>query len=133
MKKNVVILSLVFLLTIFTQIQQRAAAQDQESRFIKKGQEFVMLLSENKFDEAMTWFDDDIKSKMTSSDLKKTWRLILEEAGPMETISAVNTKSKDNMRAVVLTTRFTKGEIDIKIVFNNKEQISGLWFTPCEE
>jgi hypothetical protein len=45
-------------------------------------------------------------------------------------MAGVSQKKEQGYDVVLVTCAFEKAELDVKVVYNNEQQVSGLWFVP---
>ena len=74
-------------------------------------------------------FDSQMES-LSEDELKESWAKIVIEAGSLMQILPAEVTEKDHYRIIVIKCQFQRFNVDVQIVFNEKEQISGLFFIP---
>lgn len=107
-------------------------ARDGHGSQIEIGKEFVALLVKSKFQEAEKHFNQKMKTALPAERLAATWKSVEQSLGGYEKIVETKTEHKGDLTAVIMTTKFAKGYIDIRVVFNKKNQVGGLFFKPAE-
>ena len=122
MKKLLIILSFILLLV------STSFSQDEFSM----ATDFVGLLSEGKFVEAIEFFDDSIKPLVPPEKLEEIWNGLLQQVGGFKGILSVRDERSGIYRIVYVTSEFALSpmDIDIKLVFTNMK-IVGLFFQPA--
>ncbi|MCE5214575.1 MAG: DUF3887 domain-containing protein [Methanobacterium sp.] len=93
-------------------------------------QNFVLLLIKADFTSATSNFDDQMKAALTISKLQESWLNLVLDAGSLLQVEIEKTIEMENYRIVVVRCQFQRNIIDVQVVFNENEQISGLNFTP---
>lgn len=93
-------------------------------------QNFVGLLLKGDFTSALVEFDDQMKIALTASKLQESWQNLILDAGSLLQLEIKSTAEMENYRIVVVRCQFQRNIIDVQVVFNEHEQISGLNFTP---
>ena len=106
--------------------------QNETSELVPGAREFLKYLSEQNFELAAANFDSTMKTVMPPDKLSDTWKSLLEQAGKFKQLSATRTEKMAGYDVVVVTSEFDNAVIDIKVVFNQQGQISGLWFAPAQ-
>ena len=94
------------------------------------GKKFVALLVKSKFKEAEKHFNQKMKTALPAERLAATWKSVQQSLGEYEKIVETKTEQKGDLTAVIMTTKFSEGFIDIRVVFTKKNQIGGLFFKP---
>lgn len=123
MKKFLFFISLFIILTAICYGQSEKSCED-------LAKEFVDLLVKEDFIQAETCFDSTVKGLMPADKLQATWKDIITETGPYKKQTAIRKEKKSEYDIIYVTCEFEKTSVDIQIVFNNKKEISGLWFLP---
>lgn len=111
-------------------------AQKQESlpanELTALAKEFVDLLAKEDFSKAVENFDSVMTKEMPEEKLKEVWRSIKGKVGSFKKQIRVRTETLPKFEIVFVTCEFEKATFDIKVVFNKKKQIAGLWFVPTQ-
>lgn len=93
-------------------------------------QNFVDLLLKADFTSATLNFDDQMKAALTESKLQESWHDLTIDTGSLLQVEIESSMEMENYRIVVVRCRFQRNFIDVRVVFNENKQISGLNFTP---
>lgn len=93
-------------------------------------QNFVGLLLKAEFTSATSKFDDQMKAALTESKLQESWQNLISDAGSLLQLDIESIAEMENYRIVIVRCKFQRNIIDVRVVFNEDEQISGLNFTP---
>ena len=91
---------------------------------------FVTMLSEGAFEQASQTFDAPMQAAMSVSALEQAWETLGEQVGNFQKITTVTPTRAAGYQIIYVTTLFDKGSVDIKVVYNDTGQVSGLFFTP---
>jgi dienelactone hydrolase len=94
------------------------------------GKEFVKLMRQGDFESAVTDFDATMTRVMPAEKLEGAWKSIVGSAGPFREQLGANVERSGQYEMVVVTCRFEKGPLDVKVVFDSEKRITGLWFAP---
>jgi hypothetical protein len=112
-------------------VAERAQALDSNMN-ISGAQEFITLLSEQKYREATAGFDSTMKAAMSPEKLAETWQMLQSQAGLFKRQMGTRTEESGGYEIVIVTSEFENAAIDIKVVYNTEGRISGLWFAPAQ-
>lgn len=91
---------------------------------------FVGLLLKADFTSATSNFDDQMKAALIESKLQESWQNLILDAGILLQVEIESTMEMENYRIVVVRCQFQRNIVDVRVVFNENRQISGLNFTP---
>jgi hypothetical protein len=92
--------------------------------------EFVELLANQQFSAATESFDETMKDALPPEKLEETWKLTISQMGPFKQQIGLRTEKQLGYDIVLITCEFEKGHLDIKVVYNDKKQVAGLFFVP---
>ncbi|MFA6244052.1 MAG: alpha/beta fold hydrolase [Candidatus Hydrogenedentales bacterium] len=93
----------------------------------------IDLMVRNEFDSVAREFDATMASVMPAAGLRQAWESLTAQAGKLLKQEKSRTDELGGLHAVVVTCAFERAELDIRLVFNDARQISGLWFLPAEK
>ncbi|HEW79189.1 MAG TPA: DUF3887 domain-containing protein [Phycisphaerales bacterium] len=126
-----VILLAVLGCVVLTNAQGTSQTKSREPKAMAK--EFVELLVKGRFSTAARNFDSTVKNEMSPEKLKEVWSSITGQAGAFKRQIGIRTEKFLGSDIVFVTCEFKNGPLDVKVVYNNKRQISGLWFVPVSQ
>lgn len=92
--------------------------------------EFVELLVKEDFANAVKNFDNTMKGVMSEVNLQEAWHGLLAQSGSFKRQTGVRQTQEQGFNIVFVTCEFERSTINIKVVFNKANEISGLWFVP---
>ena len=92
--------------------------------------DFVGMLAKGDYADAFAKFDETMKGAMPIETLEQAWQSLLAKTGPFEKIVGVGQKKEQGYDVVLVTCQFENTQLDVKVVYNDKKEISGLWFQP---
>lgn len=101
----------------------------QVSEVTKLAEEFLGLLNEGKFAEAVKNFDETMTRAMPADRLESTWKTVLLNAGQFKKRLGTATDKVQGYDIVILTCEMEKSPVDVRVVFNASKQIAGLSVT----
>jgi len=94
---------------------------------------FVLALSRGAYKSARSEFDDKMLGAMSEEALADAWRSLIDRVGAFRGIGDVRADDpRDGYRPIVVTTKHAKLPIDVRVVFDEREKIAGLWFQPAK-
>ena len=109
---------------------QPAAGVDSFQNIIPAAQAFVDQLVQGDFAAAVKPFDAAMLKALPEAKLKDTWQQLLGQVGAFKSQLGTHTDTAQGYRIVYVTCEFENSVIDVQVVFNNQDQISGLFFKP---
>jgi hypothetical protein len=124
-----------------------AAAAVVESKPVKKGaqvlengdsaieamaMDLVDALASGDYERARENFDETMKNVVSEENLKKAWESLIAQVGPF--VEQVGTRMEEiqGYDVIFVTCKFEKGILDVKVVFNDQQQVAGLFFVPTQ-
>jgi len=105
-------------------------SQPSPSRTVSIAERFVDLLAKDDFTGAVEPFDSTMKQAMPETTMRETWEALAKQAGPFKKRLGTRTMPQGGFDIAFVTCEFERAILDMKVVFNSKNQISGLWFVP---
>ena len=117
------------LIFLFLLIPQVVNCQENTEKLARS---FIGLLSEGGFAEASQQFSDEVAAQVDAAKLEIIWKTINFQAGVFQQIENVTTgdKNGDFINTVSLC-KFEKAYLNIQLTFNQKDEISGIFFKPA--
>ncbi len=97
-----------------------------------KAKGFVELLTKEDYSSAVERFDSKMKDGMPQEKLQQAWNSLLAQVGPFKKQLGVRQAREQGYDVVFVTCEFEKATLDVKVVYNNYKQVSGLWFVPSQ-
>lgn len=91
--------------------------------------DFVNLLAEGKYDQAVSQFDPTMLEVLPAQKLEETTEQIKASYGDFLDAVKFTSTEESGYQIVYVTYAFQKGMLDIKIVFDDTGKIAGLYFT----
>jgi hypothetical protein len=91
---------------------------------------FVDMLVKGDYEGAFAQFDATMKDAMPVEQIEAAWGSLLAKTGEFKKIAGVRQAKEQGYNVVYVTCGFEKARLDVKVVFNDKSEISGLWFLP---
>ena len=106
--------------------KQRDARPDLPAR----ARAFVSQLVKKDFAGATRDFDAVMRKAMPADKLEETWKALLAQVGAFQTHKATRTEYIAKYDVVFVTCAFAKASLDVKLVFTDRGEITGLFFVP---
>ncbi len=95
---------------------------------LERGQAFIQIVAGRRFEEAVTWFNEHMRSKVSARHLARSWDRLLEQHGAFTSGTNGDVEEKDGFRFVRLTLVFERATLRAKVVFDAQDKVDGLWF-----
>jgi hypothetical protein len=126
MKSAITIAALLAVFLISCDQGKEAGVPD----FTGPGRGFVEMLVKGDYAAAVAKFDKTMKGVMPEAKLAEAWLSLLQQVGPFDKIDSVSQKKEQGYDVVYVTCVFERARVNVKVVYNTKKEISGLWFVP---
>ncbi|MBD3414543.1 MAG: alpha/beta fold hydrolase [Candidatus Aminicenantes bacterium] len=128
MKKRLGILVLIALFSLNMNSQQKSPYQMDE--LISMAKSFVEAMEKGDYEEAVKNFDETMTKLAPPEKMKQVWETLISQVGELKQQKEVRTESLPKYDVVYITCEFEKWTLDVKVVFNKKNQIAGQFFIP---
>lgn len=102
-------------------------------RFERETRALITKAHSGDFDGASTDFGPVMRAALPPSKLADTWRSIEEQVGPLVAIQKVTLAANGKVWASLATVRFKNEVLIVKVVYDERAQIVGLFFQPEEQ
>jgi dienelactone hydrolase len=114
-------------------LQEAVAAAESDLETIAR--DFVSLLSDREFEEAVGSFSAEMTAALTPEGLEAMWDGLTsaEEAGGFEKVVKTTPVELAGYKAVIATCEFGNESLGIRIVFDREASIAGIQFVPPVE
>ena len=99
----------------------------------KSAKQFVEFLEKGEFDKATKDYDEAMQKALPADKLKETWKTVLGQVGAFKKQVSYRTQKIEKYDVVLVTCEFEKLSLDVRVVFNDKKQVSGLQFLPSKK
>lgn len=96
----------------------------------RAGESFVDLLAKGDFAAAVETCDDTMKKVLPEAKLRAAWQSVTRSAGGFRKKLNTRMLTVRGARMAVVACRFHKAVLDVKVVFDARGRVSGLWFAP---
>jgi hypothetical protein len=99
----------------------------------ERAREFVTRMEAGQYKEARQDFDTTMRLALSQKKLQDLWATLQEQAGTFDKQGETRRETQGDYQIVYVTCRFGLGALDVKVVFNSKGKISGLFFQPAAD
>jgi hypothetical protein len=96
------------------------------------GTRFVDLLAKDDVAGAYARFDETMKKAMPEATLRATWQALLKQVGTLQKQLGARVEEQAGYTIVFVTCQFERAALDIKVVFDAKRQVAGLFYVPSQ-
>ena len=123
------IIFLMLLITVFMGcIDEGNEPNENQKTYTEISIDFMNNLSQERYQEAYSYFNQDLKNALTMSQLKETWGYIIDIYGDLEEIIKTTSSIELNYTIILINASFSEDYLLIfKIVFDDNKTISGFW------
>ena len=97
-----------------------------ENSLEKKGKDFIGLLAEKKYQQAIDYLAPEIRTEVDANQNKKLWGKLTQRYGKFKNISYIKYTDALNVKVLNIEINFEKYLRTITLVFNEKDQIIGI-------
>ncbi|OGF64556.1 MAG: hypothetical protein A2Y62_06920 [Candidatus Fischerbacteria bacterium RBG_13_37_8] len=97
-----------------------------------QGVKFVHLLSVGDYKTAVAKFDETMKQAMPEDKIRQVWKTVIATYGPFKKQTEVRVEKLQEYDVVFVTCEFERSVLDIKVVYNGRKEVSGLWFVTVD-
>lgn len=120
-------LTFLFFIAITTQL----FPQEKETGYaVNTSLQFLQNMQDGNFEANKKYMAPLYADEAFAKKLKNSWDYQVERLGPYQTLVSTKYDYFREYEIVYLTCQFEKKEYTVKIVFNNKQQITDVYFIP---
>jgi len=130
--KHVVFLVVGLCLIIFSTSCEQKEEVPKAADLTPMAKDFVDMLVKGDYTAAVTKFDVKMKAAMSEEKLQQAWTSLIGQVGSFKKQIGVRQTTEQGYDVVLVTCEFEQAQLDVKVVFNDYKQISGLWFVPTQ-
>jgi len=95
-----------------------------------KAVRFVQQMEKGRFQECISMLDETMKKALQGDKLEDLWKSLEGQAGSFVSIDGTRRQNQGNYLITMVTCRFEKGPLDVKVVLDNENRVAGLFFLP---
>jgi len=132
MKKKI-LPAILFFFALSLAVTGRLRAQVPDVRVVA-AEQFLDLLTEGKYQEAVTRFDSVVAARLPAPLLQQVWEGLQQQVGEYKKYVRYTVGRSDPYFVVFLTCRFEKNVLlDLKLVYSDNGKITGIFFLPSRQ
>lgn len=102
-----------------------------EAARIKLAEAFVRDLAEGRFDKATAHYDATMRTALPAAKLEAIWSQLVATNGALASFDEPRTGQIGPYEVVFVPAVFERARLDVKVVFDQKNHIAGLFFVPA--
>jgi len=95
------------------------------------GEQFVDFLAKGDFTGAAARYDKAMQAALPEPKLQEAWRSLEARVGPFMKRLHTRTVKAGGYDVALVTCEFEHAKLDVKVVLNSQDQVSGLFFLPA--
>jgi hypothetical protein len=118
------------LIVIFLFCSFNTVLFSQESKNIAISKSVITSFQKNEYTKIVQSFDETMKTALPAEKLKLVWDDLNNKCGKYQKFSEITEGKIPNYDIVYILCHFEKINLKMKTVFNDKNQIAGLFFLP---
>jgi len=105
-------------------------AFSQESKNVTISKALLSSFQKNDYEKATAAFDETMKNALPAAKLKLIWEDLNTKCGAFQKYSEITEGKIQTYDVTYILCHFEKVNLNMKTVFNDKNQIAGLFFVP---
>ena len=134
LKRSALLILLLFTATfnLSCELDPRPYGPSLEADRSDLASEFIGNLVDEDYNSATAFFNAQMRRVVPERNLQRAWEGVLAQMGSYEGEAEKYLEEVEGLEAVNVITDFTEGQLNIRILFDDDNQITGLWFNPVE-
>lgn len=109
-----------------------SATAMQSADLSAQARNLVIAMATRQFDDVVAHFDSTMSAVLPAGKLSAAWESVIVQAGDFESIMGVRQEELRGYKVVYVTSKFAKSALDVKVVYDAKGQVTGLFFVPTK-
>ena len=109
-----------------------AAAWAQTADLQPQARTLITELAAREYSKVEAQFNAAMHGALPQDKLSETWQALIAQAGSFNSIIQTRQEEINNFKVVLITCRFERRTMDIKLVFDSWSQVAGLFFVPVK-
>jgi dienelactone hydrolase len=97
----------------------------------ERAKAFVTALADGRFADAAKDFDDAVKKALPGNKLEEIWKRVTTQVGPLQKQLGVRVENEEPFVIAYVRCQFDKATLDVKVVYDKQNRISGLNVVPA--
>lgn len=102
-----------------------------DSKVIPVAEKFAAQFFDRKFDEAVTQFDSTMSAALPAAKLHDLLTTLEKQMGPLKDRGMLRVEVVQEFEVVFIPCHFEKQSLDMKVVVDGKQRVTGLFFVPA--
>lgn len=122
----------VWLVILQGALSSQEPMKNDQPDFEASARNFIELLVRGDFPTAVSRFDETMKTALPIEKLAATWNTIISQAGAFKQQGSARKEKQGEYTVVVVVCQFERLSVDVRVAFDSKGRIAGLFFTPSK-
>jgi len=118
----------IALLILFCSLS--AVTFSQESKNVTTSLALLTSFQKNDYEKATVAFDETMKNALPATKLKLVWEGLNTNYGKFQKYSTITEGKVQTYDVTYILCHFEKVNLKMQVVFNDKNQVAGLFFVP---
>ena len=119
-------ISAVLLVVTVTSVAVAASQNPPPVDLAAAAQATIDGLGRNEYAAVHATFSDKLRTAMPEKKLRSTWEGVLKKQGKLQFTGTPVPRTVRNLRSIAIPTQFEKGKLEIEVVFNQANEVTGL-------
>ena len=103
---------------------QGVEAMAQATPMVSQAQEFLSLLADGEFNQALQKYNPIARENVTPETLETTWQDLVDKSGDFQEIVSTQTVPGEEQDVVLLTTRYEQDTVVLFVIFDGEQRIN---------
>ncbi len=99
----------------------------------ESAREIIRMLDKGKYTEVISRFDSTMTKAAPEEKLRTIWTSLINQTGKLQEELSDTTIQYNGYEIVLVTCKFEKTVLDVKVIFDKESKIAGLFFAPHRE
>jgi hypothetical protein len=99
----------------------------------KTAEALAAALARGDEEQLVARFDDSMRGALSAAQLRELWASLAGQLGSFQRIEGTRSAERDGYRIVRVRIAFERSPVELKLVFDAEERISGLFVEPASE
>lgn len=126
----IIILAVLFLLTAFGCSDDEPGLEPLEGDIRDISDSFLEELVRKRYDHAYSFFNEEVRKILSEEELQNLWEQMRDHVGRYEETVHQRHQIMDGNDIITVTAIFELKQMEILIMFDDDNRISGFWLNP---
>ena len=100
---------------------------------VKSAREIIKMLDKGNYTEVISRFDSTMTKAAPEEKLRMIWTSLVKQTGKLQEELSDTTIPYNGYEIVLVTCKFEKTILDVKVIFDKESRVAGLFFAPHVE